>query len=99
MKNPRRQGIREPLGGMWHIGGELIDVVDVVGFSGFGLRRVGGGVAQNAVADALVVALDAPYLQQGFALVAIKHLLGAMNLAGAQSCPIAKEKGNCAGKT
>ncbi len=58
---------------------------DVVRFAGFGLRGFLGGVADDAVADALVVAFDAPFFQQCFAFGEVEHLLGAVYPATAQT--------------
>ena len=58
---------------------------DVVRFAGVGLRGFLGGVADDAVADALVVAFDAPFFQQCFAFGEVEHLLGAVYPAIAQT--------------
>ena len=53
--------------------------------AGRGLGQLFCRVAQNAVANALVVAFNAPALQQHFALYAVKLLPGAVDPAAAQA--------------
>lgn len=65
--------------------GVSVDVDDVAGFAGFGLGGLLGGVAEDAVADAFVVAFDAPFFQEGFSFGEVEGFLGAVYPAGAEA--------------
>lgn len=67
------------------MGSDSVDEADVVGFAGQGRGDGLGGVAEDEVVDALIVAFDAEFFQKGFAFLGVELLLGAVDPAGGQA--------------